>query len=300
MYIDSTGMMTVRQIPGFLKSFANSLGNQVTDIAAAPELVYDMLKLALKGELDLKELFGALKDSFINEISDYKYVLDNVAIILPEWSGKYTDTQVNEYGTKLARVSFDVAATLLGAKGVSMLKNLKGFDNLKTLVNKYHEPLECKDAKVALNTAKSDIILLDKNPTINLIYGGTGVALFSSIPNSVINNGKITIDAVRKNPGAFSGKSVDEIATIMRLQGYIVTVQASTKSSSGAQIIIVNNPGAGKNISQVQVSPGGGIHGELPYVKISTYDQGIIKIVDGPKNLYKGYAVENATIIFNE
>ena len=79
-----------------------------------------------------------------------------------------------------------------------------------------------------------------------------------------------------------------------------MNVQASTKSSSGAQIIQINNLGAGRNITQVQVSPGGGRHGEPPYVKISTNDQGIIKIVDGPQSLYKSDAAEKATIIFNQ
>ena len=61
----------------------------------------------------------------------------------------------------------------------------------------------------------------------------------------------------------------------------------------------MNNPGGGKNISQVQVSPGGGRHGELPYVKISTTDQGKIKIVDGLEELYKTDGEETATIIFS-
>ncbi|WP_167957279.1 hypothetical protein [Anaerosporobacter faecicola] len=98
---------------------------------------------------------------------------------------------------------------------------------------------------------------------------------------------------------AFSGKSVDEIAEIMRDAGYDVTVKASTRSRSGAQIIKINNPGNGKNISQVQVSPGGGRHGSNPYIKISTTDQGIIKIIDGPEILYKTDGKETATIIFS-
>ena len=54
-----------------------------------------------------------------------------------------------------------------------------------------------------------------------------------------------------------------------------------------------------KNISQVQVSPGGGRHGSNPYVKISTTDQGIIKIVDGIESAYKTDGKETATIIFS-
>ena len=76
-------------------------------------------------------------------------------------------------------------------------------------------------------------------------------------------------------------------------------VRASTRSKSGSQIIKINNPGGGKNISQVQVSPDGGRHGRNPYVKISTTDQGIIKIVDGSESLYKTDGKETATIIFS-
>jgi hypothetical protein len=91
---------------------------------------------------------------------------------------------------------------------------------------------------------------------------------------------------------------VDEIAGILKRQGYDVTIKASTKSSSGAQIIKINNPGNRRNITQLQVSPGGGRHEDNPYIKISTSDQGVIKIVNGTKNTYKTDGKENATIIF--
>jgi filamentous hemagglutinin len=116
--------------------------------------------------------------------------------------------------------------------------------------------------------------------------------------DTVIKNGKITIDDIKANPDAFSGKSADEIAQMLKDAGYDVTVQASQRSSSGAKIIKINNPGGGKNITQVQVSPGGGRHGANPYVKISTSDQGIIKIVDGIEDIYKTDGKETSTIIF--
>ena len=117
--------------------------------------------------------------------------------------------------------------------------------------------------------------------------------------DSIIKNGKVSIDDLKANPSLFSGKSVDEIAQALTDAGYDVTVKASTRSRSGAQIIKINNPGGGKNISQVQVSPGGGRHGSSPYVKISTTDQGIIKIIDGSESLYKTDGKETATIIFS-
>lgn len=62
----------------------------------------------------------------------------------------------------------------------------------------------------------------------------------------------------------------------------------------------MHNSGHGKNISQVQVSPGGGRHGSDSYVKISTTDKGIVKVVEGSKNTYKTDGKEKAIIIFTE
>ena len=117
--------------------------------------------------------------------------------------------------------------------------------------------------------------------------------------DTIIKNGKISIDDIKTNPSAFSGKSAEEIADVLRNSGYDVTIKNSTRSRSGAQIIQINNPGGGKNISQVQVSPGGGRHGSNPYVKISTTDQGIIKIVDGIESTYKTDGKKTASIIFS-
>ncbi|WP_196601340.1 hypothetical protein [Pectinatus frisingensis] len=114
----------------------------------------------------------------------------------------------------------------------------------------------------------------------------------------IFKAGKTTIEDIAANPKALSGKSAEEVAQMLREAGYDVTVQASKKSTSGAQIIKINNPGEGRNITQVQVSPGGGRHGANPYVKISTSDQGIIKIVDGVEDIYKTDGVETAKIIF--
>ena len=117
--------------------------------------------------------------------------------------------------------------------------------------------------------------------------------------NSIFKNGKVIINDLKANPSVFRGKSVNEIAQVLKENGYDVTVKVSTRSRSGAQIIKINNPGNGKNISQVQVSPGGGRHGSSSYVKISTTDQGIIKIVDGLESNYKTDGKETSTIIFS-
>ncbi len=128
-------------------------------------------------------------------------------------------------------------------------------------------------------------------------------AHFEQVPragtDTIIRDGKIAIDDIKANPSAFSGKSAEEIADILRNSGYDTTIKTSTRSRSGAQIIQINNLGGEKNISQVQVSPGGGRHGSNPYVKISTTDQGIIKIVDGVESTYRTDGKETATIIFS-
>jgi hypothetical protein len=126
----------------------------------------------------------------------------------------------------------------------------------------------------------------------------TGAKAIEGSSKAIFSNGRATIEAIESNPKVFAGKSAEEIAQMLRESGYDVTVEASKKSSSGAQIIKINNPGEGKNITQVQVSPGGGRHGADPYVKISTNDQGIIKIVNGDGSLYKTDGQETAKIIF--
>lgn len=63
---------------------------------------------------------------------------------------------------------------------------------------------------------------------------------------------------------------------------------------SKAEIIEIKNHDKYKNIMQVQVSPGGGRHGDCPYVKISTNDIGKFKVVNGTKKEYKGDKNEKA------
>jgi len=126
------------------------------------------------------------------------------------------------------------------------------------------------------------------------------LATQSSVTSSaakVFDNGKLNIEAVKRNPDVFRGKTADDIANMLKSEGYDVTMRISSKSSTNAEIIIINNHSSIRSITQVQISPGGGRHGQLPYIKISTSDQGIIKIIDGPKSLYIDQA-EKATLIF--
>lgn len=59
------------------------------------------------------------------------------------------------------------------------------------------------------------------------------------------------------------------------------------------------NPSKDRNITQIQVSPNGSQHhGNTPYIKVSTKDIGIVKIINGPESAYRPGKIEKAKIIF--
>lgn len=118
------------------------------------------------------------------------------------------------------------------------------------------------------------------------------------LKNIFSKDGMITADSIKNNVSLFSGYSVYDYARVMKECGYAVVVKASKKSRSGAMIIQVLNTDKVRNISQFQVSPGGGRHGPSPYVKISTIDLGTFKIVDGSKDTYKIQGNEKSEILF--
>ena len=120
----------------------------------------------------------------------------------------------------------------------------------------------------------------------------------STIKEIFSSQGNLSVQSIRKNADIFTEKSVFIYATALQDMGYTVKVKNSTRSKSGAQIITVSNTSKDRNISQIQVSPGGGRHGNSPYVKISTTDNGKFKIVDGTADNYKSNAKETAEIIF--
>ena len=112
------------------------------------------------------------------------------------------------------------------------------------------------------------------------------------------SNGTITEESIRENVDAFCGKGTDVYVAALESIGYKVNVRKSSISKSGAVIVEVKNMSKERNVSQIQVSPGGGRHGNLPYVKISTTNSGIFKIVDGSESDYNTVGNEKATILF--
>ena len=70
------------------------------------------------------------------------------------------------------------------------------------------------------------------------------------------------------------------------------------KQGSKAKIIKILNASKERNIKQLQVSPGSKRHGGVPYVKISTSDKGIIKIINSKRKDYKTDGNEKARLYF--
>ena len=246
----------------------------------------------INGELDEEntELMGNFIDGF------REFFADPIGVL--EAMGQKTTDRYEEEGLCYAAgyLSIDAGLTVCGG-----LKGLKSLTSLKFVDNATDTAQLAKHAENVMDAIE------DAGDVGKIVENGNDVAdsaldvgkVAEGGLNSIIKNGKVSIDDIKANPNAFSGKSAEEIADVLRNSGYDVTIKTSTRSRSGAQIIQVNNPGGGKNISQVQISPGGGRHGSSPYVKISTTDQGIIKIVDGIESTYKTDGKETATIIFS-
>ena len=109
---------------------------------------------------------------------------------------------------------------------------------------------------------------------------------------------KITRESISAHREKFLGKTVGQIDKMLRQRGYQTTIRKSIHSTSKAKVIVIGNSSATRNITQVQVSPGSKRHGGVPYVKISTTDIGIQKIIDGTPAQYKTDGKENATLLF--
>lgn len=109
---------------------------------------------------------------------------------------------------------------------------------------------------------------------------------------------RITQQSISDHREKFLGKTVGQIDNFLRKRGYETTIRKSKFSSSRAKVIVVGNSSKERNITQVQVSPGSKRHGDVPYVKISTNDIGIQKIIDARPSEYKTDGKEKATLLF--
>ena len=289
----------------------------VRNLAQADEIKWDMIAMLALDLIGLIPVIGALKYS--DEIGTLFKNADKVSVVARSTDGtgvlaKHADEAgAWLHGGKVFRYSDETAEAV--ASGEKLLKESG------TIYESFADMMSPEDAKRYLDflengsregltgaelagVEKADALLVSRKVEYEDVWDlrNAGDVLESGSKgglDTIIKNGKVSIDDIKTNPSAFSGKSAEEIADVLRNSGYDVTIKNSTRSRSGAQIIQINNSGGGKNISQVQVSPGGGRHGSNPYVKISTTDQGIIKIVDGIEGTYKTDGKETATIIFS-
>lgn len=114
----------------------------------------------------------------------------------------------------------------------------------------------------------------------------------------IIKNGHVTLKSISDRREFFLGKSIKKIDAYLHQQGYETVIRPSKHATSRAKVIVTTNPTVHRNIAQVQVSPGSKRHGDVPYVKISTKDIGIIKIIDGTREQYKSDGNEKAKLLF--
>ena len=289
----------------------------IKNLAETDRVRWDLIGMLALDLIGLIPVIGALKYS--DEIGTLFKNADKVSVVARSTDGagvlaKHADEAgAWLHGGKVFRYSDETAEAV--ASGEKLLKESG------TIYESFADMMSPEDAKRYLDflengsregltsaelagVEKADALLVSRKVKYEDVWDlrNAGDVLESGSKgglDTIIKNGKVSIDDIKTNPSAFSGKSAEEIADVLRNSGYDVTIKNSTRSRSGAQIIQINNSGGGKNISQVQVSPGGGRHGSNPYVKISTTDQGIIKIVDGIEGTYKTDGKETATIIFS-
>ncbi len=90
-----------------------------------------------------------------------------------------------------------------------------------------------------------------------------------------------------------------DIQGIMMISEFTVSVDKADVeyATSKAKKLIIKNASKEKNIATILVSPGSKRHGNISYVKISTNDSGVFKVVSDEKK-YKTDGKETAKIYF--
>ena len=109
--------------------------------------------------------------------------------------------------------------------------------------------------------------------------------------------GHISEKSFEEHREFFLGKNIKRLQKELCQQGYKTHIERSTHKTSKAKKIIVENGNKEKNISIVQVSPGSKRHGNVAYVKVSTTNAGIFKIISD-ESKYKSDGKEKAKIYF--
>ena len=109
----------------------------------------------------------------------------------------------------------------------------------------------------------------------------------------------MTYEGIAAHREEFMDKSVEQIAEMLKTNGYEFNIRGSRNPNSTTKIIQITNPSKERNIDQVQVSPDGSRHhGNVSYVKISTSNESLIKVIDGTPEEYVPGNDEKARMIF--
>ena len=115
----------------------------------------------------------------------------------------------------------------------------------------------------------------------------------------LFDNGHVTYESIAAHREEFMGKSVEQIADLLSKNGYEFIIHGSKNEKSTAIILEIANASKERNIKQVQVSLNGSKrHGNVPYVKISTSNEGKIKVINGTEKQYETDGNEKAKLIF--
>ena len=111
--------------------------------------------------------------------------------------------------------------------------------------------------------------------------------------------GHVSLESLKQYGEDFLDKSPKQVESMMKEVGYKTEILPSKLKYSTATRVISLNPSKNRNITQIQVSPNGSNHhGNTPYIKISTKDIGVVKIVNGTKEEYNKTSDEKAKIYF--
>lgn len=111
--------------------------------------------------------------------------------------------------------------------------------------------------------------------------------------------GHVSLESLEQYGEDFLDKSPEQVERMMKEVGYKTVLAPSIRKDSTAERVISLNPSKDRNITQIQVSAyGSKHHGKVPYVKVSTKDIGIVKIVNGSEEDYNKCSDERAKICF--
>ena len=159
---------------------------------------------------------------------------------------------------------------------------------------KAEEEARIKAEKEAEEKAKREAVykekIKNKNKKHNITKRYNKTRLFNE-------NGSVTLRSISANRHLFYNKTRADIVKILNKNGYETKCRGSVNYGSAAEIIIITNPNKNRNIMQVQVSLKSRRH-QISYIKISTNNIGIFKIVNGTKKQYKSEGYEKAKIFF--